>query len=70
MTIKVNKEQQILQEGLETLMNHLELSKVVHFVAACHLGEEDYLKLKDKLFEQETVASLYDLIKAYEDQNV
>ena len=28
--LKVNKEQQILQEGLETLMNHLELSKVVH----------------------------------------
>ena len=69
MTIKVNKEQQILQEGLETLMNHLELSKVVHFVAACHLGEGDYLKLKDKLFEQETVASLYDKIKVYQDKN-
>ena len=61
MTIKVNKEQQILQKCLETLMNHLELSKVVHFVAACHLGEGDYLKLKDKLFEQETLWYLQSL---------
>ncbi|WP_255347803.1 hypothetical protein [Gloeocapsa sp. PCC 73106] len=36
-------------------------------MAACHLGEGDYLKVKDKLFEQETVASLYDRLKSYQD---
>ena len=70
MKIKITKEHQILQEGLETLINHLELSKVVRFIAACQLGEGDYLELKNKLFEQETVASLYEKIKDYQNSNI
>ena len=50
MTIKVINDQQALQEGLEILIAHLEPAKVARFVAACKLGEGDYLKLKDKLF--------------------
>ncbi|MDJ0617651.1 MAG: hypothetical protein QNJ63_13070 [Calothrix sp. MO_192.B10] len=66
MTIKVINEQQILQEAMEVLMTHLEPSKVLKFWSACKLGEGDYLKLKDKLFEKETVASLYEKIEAYQ----
>jgi len=62
-------DRQVLQEGLEVLMAHLEPSKVLKFWAACQLGEGDYLKLKEQLFEKETVASLYDKIKAYQDCN-
>jgi hypothetical protein len=57
--IQVKNEQQVLQEGLEVLMSHMEPSKVARFWAACNLGTGDYLKLKDELFAEETVASLY-----------
>jgi hypothetical protein len=57
--IKVKNEQQVLQEGLEVLFVNMEPSKVARFWAACNLGSGDYLKLKDELFGQESVASLY-----------
>ena len=69
MTIKVINDQQALQEGLAILIAHLEPAKVARFVAACKLGEGDYLKLKDKLFAKETVASLYEKVKAYQDSS-
>lgn len=67
MTIKVMSEQQVLQEGLQVLLTHLEPVKVLRFWAACHLGEGNYLKLKEQLFAQETVNSLYEKIKVYQD---
>ena len=67
MTIKVINEQQVLQEAMQVLMTHLEPSKVLKFWAACKLGDCDYLKLKDQMFEKETVASLYDKIRAFQD---
>jgi len=59
MTIEVKSEQQVLQEGLRVLLANMEPSKVARFWAACHLGSGDYLKLKDELFGQESVTSLY-----------
>ena len=64
--IKVNSEQQILQEGLQVLLANMEPSKVARFWAACNLGGGDYLKLKDELFAQETVASLYSKIVEFQ----
>lgn len=57
--IKVNNEQQILQEGLRILLVNMEPSKVSRFWAACNSGSGDYLKLKEELFGQESVSSLY-----------
>jgi len=57
--IKVKNEQQVLQEGLQILLANMEPSKVARFWAACNFGSGDYLKLKDELFGQESVASLY-----------
>ena len=57
--IKVNNEQQILQEGLRILLVNMEPSKVSRFWAACNSGSGDYLKLKEELFGQESVTSLY-----------
>jgi len=67
MTIKVINEQENLQEAMQVLLTHLEPSKVMKFWAACKLGEGDYLQLKEKLFAQETVDSLYEKIKDYQD---
>ena len=57
--IKVNNEQQILQEGLRILLVNMEPSKVSRFWAACNSGSGDYLKLKEELFGQESVSSLH-----------
>ncbi|MBD1844307.1 hypothetical protein H6F89_13080 [Cyanobacteria bacterium FACHB-63] len=57
--IQVKSEQQILQEGLRILLAHMEPAEVARFWAACNLGGGDYLKLKDELFAQESVDSLY-----------
>jgi hypothetical protein len=49
-------------------MTHLEPSKVISFWAACKLGSGDYLKLKEELFGGETVASLYEKVKTFQDE--
>lgn len=64
--IQVRSEQQILQEGLQILLSNMEPSKVARFWAACNIGSGDYLKLKDELFAQESVASLYSKILEFE----
>jgi hypothetical protein len=65
--IKVNNEQQILQEGLRILLVNMEPSKVSRFWAACNLGSGDYLKLKEELFGQESVSSLYAKILEFQE---
>lgn len=67
MTIKVINEQQNLQEVIQVLLTHLEPSKVMKFWAACKLGEGDYLQVKENLFAQDNVDSLYEKIKVYQD---
>ncbi len=64
--IQVKNEQQVLQEGLQVLLSNMEPSKVARFWAACHLGSGDYLKLKDELFGQASVASLYSEILEFQ----
>lgn len=64
--IQVKSERQILQEGLQILLSNMEPSKVARFWAACNLGNGDYLKLKDELFAQESVDSLYSKILEFQ----
>jgi hypothetical protein len=47
----------------------MEPSAVARFWAACNLGKGDYLKLKDELFAQESVASLYTKITKFQTSN-
>ncbi len=65
--IQVKSEQQVLQEGLQILLAHMEPSKVARFWAACNVGNGDYLKLKDELFAKESVASLYSKILEFQE---
>lgn len=70
MTIKVHNEQQILTEAMQVLMTQLEPSKVLRFWAACSKSEPNYRNLKEQLFGTETVASLYDKVKAFENSGL
>jgi hypothetical protein len=64
--IQVKSEQQVLQEGLSVLLSNMEPSQVARFWAACNIGSGDYLKLKDELFAQESVTSLYAKVEAFQ----
>jgi hypothetical protein len=57
--IQVKREQEVLQEGLQVLLANMEPSNVARFLAACNVGSGDSVKLKDELFGQDSVASLY-----------
>lgn len=61
--------QQVFYKAMQIFIMHLEPSKVLKFWAACKLSEGDYLKQKDQIFEKETVASLYDKIKIYQEKD-
>ncbi|MBD2429097.1 hypothetical protein [Phormidium sp. FACHB-1136] len=71
--IQVKSEQQVLQEGFQVLLSNMEPSAVARFWAACNLGKNlgkgDYLKLKDDLFAQESVASLYAKVTEFQTSN-
>ncbi|MEM6839112.1 MAG: hypothetical protein AAF609_19980 [Cyanobacteria bacterium P01_C01_bin.120] len=65
--IQVKNEQQVLHEGLQILLANMEPSAFARFWAACNLGKGGYLQLKDKLFAEESVASLYSKILDFQD---
>jgi hypothetical protein len=65
--IQIESEQRVLQEGLQTLFANMEPSKVARFWTACNAGSGDYLKLKDDLFGQESVKSLYADVIAFQE---
>ncbi len=66
MKINLNTDQQIIEEAFNVLIDHLDVVKVMRFWEICHLGKGDYSHLKNQLFKDETVDSLYDKIKAFE----
>lgn len=70
MKINMDRDQEIIQEAFQILIKHLETSKVMRFLAICNSENGDYLQLKDKLFEGETVDSLYEKIKALENEEI
>lgn len=68
MTIHVLSERQIVLEAAQVLMEHMTPSKATRFWASWQVGEGNYLAIREQLFEKETVASLYDLIKKFEEE--
>jgi hypothetical protein len=69
MKINLNTDQQIIEEAFNVLIDHLDIVKVMRFWEICHLGKRDYSQLKNQLFKDETVDSLYDKIKAFENNH-
>ena len=56
----------ILQEASEILLRHLGASKTARFWALWQSGRGDYVKMRDKLFENETVDTLYEQLVDYQ----
>jgi hypothetical protein len=61
MKASLPSERQVIQEALQ-----MQPVKLARFVAACNLGEGNYLSSKDRLFKGETVDSLYAKIQSAE----
>jgi hypothetical protein len=70
VSVTVIREQEVLREAVDVLQEHLSPAKMVRLWAAWQMGEGDYLMLRDQLFRGETVDSLYEKIKAYQEQEV
>lgn len=67
--IQINSEQKVLQEGFQILLSTMEPSKFARFCAAWGASSSDYLKVKDELFAQESVDSLYAKISVFQVSN-
>jgi hypothetical protein len=66
MTVTVVREQEVLREAVDVLWEHLSPAKVVRLWAAWQMGEGDYVALRTQLFEGESVATLFEKVRAYQ----
>jgi len=59
MTVKVMSEQQVIEEGVG-------VAKVARFLATWQTDGGDYLAIRDRLFADETVETLFEKVQAYQ----
>jgi hypothetical protein len=59
MNIRVENELATIEEAISLLMEHMPPSKVARILAAWQIGTGDYLKVRERLFEGETVEGLF-----------
>jgi hypothetical protein len=60
MTLTVEDESAATAEAVAVLMERLPASKVARLLSSWQMGRADYLNLREELFADETVESLYD----------
>jgi len=66
VNILLTSEQEILQEGEAVLTKYPGISKAARFFSAWRQGAGNYLRIREKLFEGETVDTLYAKITDFE----
>jgi len=59
-------DQEIVREPKEVLVEHLSLAKVARLRAMCQLGRGNYQTIREDLFADETVETLYKKIETYQ----
>ncbi len=67
MTIKVRSDQEIIGVATQLLLGHLPPSQLARLWSAWHLGDGDYVAMREQIFEGETVTSLVEKIRVYEE---
>ena len=63
MNVTVESEQVQLEEAMNVLMEHMPPSTVARLMAACQVDKADCLAIREKLFEGETVKSLFEKVR-------
>jgi len=66
MTIHVASERQVVQEAAQILMRHMSPANATRFWASWQVGEGDYLAIREQLFGNENVKSLYKQIEEFQ----
>ncbi|RKZ48250.1 MAG: hypothetical protein DRR00_20040 [Candidatus Parabeggiatoa sp. nov. 3] len=69
MKVKMLSEQEVFREAMDILLNNLTPSKMARLLATWQKDDSDYLIIRDKLFEGETVETLYSQIQQFERLN-
>ncbi len=64
MSVIVQNESETIAEAVEVLIERLPASKIVRLLSSWQIGQGDYLKLRDELFANETVDSLFEKSKS------
>lgn len=67
MTVKVMREQEVLEEAAEVLLERLSPAKVARFWAAWQVGGGNYLAIREQLFAEESVQTLFEKVQAYQE---
>jgi hypothetical protein len=63
MSVTVQNESATTAEAVEVLIERLPASKVARLLSSWQIGQGDYLKMRDELFADETVDSLFEKAK-------
>jgi hypothetical protein len=70
MSLKIFKEQDVIQEAMLILEQSLPLSKMALLLSRWQSEQGDYLQLRERLFAEETVDSLAEKILEFEAQRL
>lgn len=66
MNLVVEPEQRSADEAIAVLIEHMPASTLARFLAAWQIGRGDYVGARHKLFEGETVESLFEKARQLE----
>ena len=69
MNVTIESEAEIMQEVSELLLQKMSPAKVARFWASWQVGQGDYLQWREATFTNETVDSLYEQIKTFQESN-
>lgn len=68
MAIEVMNEREIMREATEILLERMSPAKVARLWAMWQLGQGDYQAIREELFAEDTVHTLYEKVQAYQDR--
>lgn len=68
MMVQVEREQALIGEALDILLEHMPAHKVARLLAAWQVGRGDYTELRRRLFADETVETLAAKVRDFEQQ--
>ncbi|NEP20263.1 MAG: hypothetical protein F6J97_25840 [Leptolyngbya sp. SIO4C1] len=66
MNVQLPRQQDVMGEAMQVLWQHMPPSKVALVISMWFSDGGDYLKMRDNLFEGETVASLASKIRDFQ----
>ena len=66
MAVEIISEQEILREAETVLLRHLGAAKTARVWAAWRQGAGNYTEIRERLFEGETVGTLYEKVQQYQ----